>query len=135
MPGQIAAVDRRHILRLQDGQIRCAVPVVQMPAVFRQRLQRGQGRGDPVRGGALADPAEIAGRGNRQQVKPDVGGRGPLGNLTHRAVLKIVGRQVVRGLRHEVFEKPPGHPGRAAQGGGVGGADYQMIQAFLGPPD
>src|SRR6266446_8242199 len=75
MAGEIAAVDRRYVLRLERIAVLRVVPVVEVAAETLEgvhRLERGLETLDSVE---RADPAEIA-RGHRgQQVQSDVRGR------------------------------------------------------------
>ena len=65
VPGQIAAVDRRHIGRFEHTQIARVVPVVEMSTKTRQPGQSGQCFLDALDGVVGSDPAEVAGAGDR----------------------------------------------------------------------
>ena len=106
-------------------QIACVMPVVKMPAMTRHALDRLQRVGQPLQGGALADPTEVMRRDRGQKVKPDVGGRGAAGDGRFRRFLKIVWRQVIFVCRHEGFKIAPGAARDQPQRGGLGlGQDF-----------
>jgi hypothetical protein len=108
MAGEIAAVDRRDVARIERAQIGGGVPVVEMAAVALQPLHRGEGRLEPLHRFGRADPAEIAGGDDREQIQAHVGRRGAPRERRLRILLEIVRRQrMVRG-RHEGLEKAPG---------------------------
>ena len=110
VPGQIAAVDRRNIVRFEHAQVACVVPIVEMPAKAREPGHGGQRFLEALDGVTRSDPAEVAGAGDRQQVHADIGGRSPAGQDRVRGFLEIVRREHVVGRRHRGFEKSPGPP-------------------------
>ena len=81
----------------------------------------------PVDGVGEADPAEIAGRDDGQQVDADIGRRGPRRHDRLRGFLEIVRRQHVVLGRHEGLEIEPGAARHGAQPGLVGGRDDQPV--------
>ncbi len=93
--GEIAAVDRGDILRLQRPEIRRVVPVVEVAAEPLHPAHCPQRRREPVRHVAEADPAEVARRGHRQQIEADIGRRRSPGELGLRRLLIVVGRQEI----------------------------------------
>ena len=132
-PRQVAAVHRRDIGRRQHGQVAGVVPVEEMAAESGHPLHRRDRGVDPRQGVVQPDPAEVMGRHHRHQVKPDVGGRGALGQLRFRVGLPVVGRQVVRLGADKGFEIAPGAAGDAAQLGLVPGRQEQPVLGFQGP--
>ena len=106
--GKIAAVDAGNVARAERRQRPGFVPVVEMAAIGRQLLDRGDGRRKPVGGLHEADPAEVARRNDRQQVDADIGGRGAAGHDRCRGLLEIVRRQHVVLGRDEGLEIQPG---------------------------
>ena len=98
MAGEIAAVDRRDVLRLERLGAPRVVPVVEVAAEALEaphRLERGL---ETLDGVERAEPAEIA-RGHRgQQIQADVRGRRAMRDDRARRLLEVVGRQA-RGLR------------------------------------
>jgi hypothetical protein len=106
--GQVARVDRRYVARFERVQILRVVPVVQVAAEFLHARHRRQRRLDAIERVAQAAPAEVARRDDRQQIEPDVGGRGAVREHPLRIFLVIVGRQVIFVVADERLEKPPG---------------------------
>jgi hypothetical protein len=119
VPGQIAAVDRGYVAGIERPQIPRVVPIEQVPAEAlelahgrERRLQASDRRDGPA-------PAEIAGAHRRQQIKADIGGRGPMRQHRGRVLLEIVRRQHVVRRGHESLEEAPGAPRRQPQDAGV----------------
>ena len=92
-----------------------------MAAKAGHRLHRGQRALQPVQRCGLGAPAHVARHGDRQQIEPDVGGRGAVCDHRHRRFLKVVRRQVVVALGDEGFKIAPGAAGDQAQRGAFGG--------------
>ena len=74
VPGKIAAVHRRDIVRRQHGQSGGVIPVEEMPAMAWQGLHRGQRRLQPVSGFQQSGPAKVPRRHAGQKIQPDIGG-------------------------------------------------------------
>ena len=125
--GQIAAVDGRHIERVQRRQRPGFVPVVEMAAIGLQLLDRGDGGFQPLGRVGEPDPAEIARRQDRQQVDADIGRRGARRHDRRRDLLEIVRRQHVVLRRDEGLEIEPGAASDGAQLGLVGLRDDQPV--------
>jgi hypothetical protein len=70
---EIAAVHRRHVLRLERMTIVRIVPVEEMALMMLEFRHAAKGRLDAIRHVERPNPAEIAGRHCRQQVQSDVG--------------------------------------------------------------
>ena len=115
--GEVAAVDARHVERMQRPQRRGFVPVVEMAAIGLQLLDRGDGGFQPLGGVGKPDPAEIARRQYRQQIDADIGRRCARGDHRGRKLLEIVRRQHVVLGRDEGLEIEPGPPPVGAQPG------------------
>ncbi len=119
MARQIAAVDRRDILRIERAQIARIVPVEEMAPPFghaRHGFERGF---QPLDGLQRTDPAEVAGAGRRQKIQAEIGGRGPVGDHRLGQFLKIVRREHVLQRGDEGLEKAPGLARDQAQRAGV----------------
>ncbi|EDT03388.1 hypothetical protein BamIOP4010DRAFT_3075 [Burkholderia ambifaria IOP40-10] len=113
VPGEIAAVDRRHIPRLEGPQVPRVVPIIEMTAIALHQPHRREGLLQPRHRVQRAKPAELAGADGRQQVQPDIGGRSPVRDNGLRVLLEIVQRQHLIVSRHEGLEITPG-PARVA---------------------
>ncbi len=92
MPGEVAAIDRGNIFRLQRAQVLGAIPVVEMAAMAFEAVHRGESDLQPVDGFGQADPAEISRGCHGQQIEPDIGGRRAMRDDWIRILLEIVGR-------------------------------------------
>ena len=91
--GQVAAVDGRDVARLGAGRAcRCRTSL-EVAAVALQPLQRVERLLEPVGQLAERQVAEVARRQRGEQVEPDVGRRGALGDDPARVLLEVVGRQ------------------------------------------
>src|SRR5206468_9861233 len=116
MPREIAAFDRRDVLRLESVAVLRVVPVVEVAAAALegvQRLERGLETLDDVEG---ADPAEIASGHRRQQIQSDVRGRRAVRNHRARYLLEVVRRQCVVRRTDERREEAPRPPRDQAEG-------------------
>jgi len=109
--GQIAAIDRRHVPRLERLERLRVVPVVEVPPEALE-LAHGCQRGPKaIEDLERADPAEIA-RGHRgEQKDAHVRRRGPVRDDGPRILLEVVRRQEVILARHERLEEPPARAG------------------------
>ena len=105
--GQIAAVHRRDIGRVENPAVSRVVPVVEMPLYPRQRLHRAKGRGDPAGRLTQADPAEIAGCDSGQKIKPHICGRSSVRERRVWLLLKVVRGQMAVFWRDEGLEIVP----------------------------
>ena len=108
MARQVAAVDRRHVGRLEGLQRAGVVPVVEVPMEPREAPDRGERRFQPLDHFQRPDPTEIAGGHGRQQIHPDVRWRGPMGDDRYRILLEVVGWQRVVLWADKGLEEPPG---------------------------
>ena len=70
--GQIAAIDRGHILRVERMEILRIVPVEEMAAMAGHPMHGRERRLQPLGGVQGADPPQIARAGDRHQIKADV---------------------------------------------------------------
>ncbi len=116
VPGEVAAIHRRHILRLEGPQIAGVVPIVEVPVEALEPGHRRERGLQAVDEAARPDPAEVAGGGDRQQIEADVGRRGAVRDDRTRVFLEVVGRQHVIVCRDEGLEKAPRAAGDEAQG-------------------
>ena len=119
--GQVAAVDRGDIGRIERAQIARVVPIVEMAAEAREVAHGGERRLQPLGRLGGSHPTEIAGRRRGEEIQAEIGRRGPVGEDRDRVLLEIVRRQHVVGRRHEGLEEPPGSPRDQPQGLGVDG--------------
>ena len=133
--GQIAAVDRRHVFRRQRAEILGVVPVVEMAAESLQRGHRRDGSLQPLEHVEGSDPAEVPGGDGRQQVEPDVGRRGPMGNHWPRVFLEVIRRQHVVGGRHERLKVAPRPTRDQPQLMAITRPDGQLCRASGRPTD
>ena len=115
MTGQVAAVDRRDVRRVQRAQVLGRVPVVEVPVELRQAAHRCERGLEALDGGDRPGPAEVPRSDGRQQVEADVGRRGTTRDDRPRILLEVVGRQPVMRGRHEGLEVAPGAPRDHAQ--------------------
>src|SRR5205814_4250039 len=110
MTAEISAVDRRHVLRVERTAIARVVPVVKVaPEALEavHRLERGLQSFDRVAG---ADPSEIAGGDDGEEVEADVRrGRAMRDDWTRR-FLEVVRRQRVTVPADERREEAPRPP-------------------------
>ena len=60
--------------------------------------------------GHRTDPPEVVRGEDREQIQPEVGGRGAMGHDRSRLFLKIVGGKRVVFWADEGLEEPPGPP-------------------------
>ena len=105
--GEVSAVDRRYVPRLERPEVARLVPVVEVAPEALEAAHAGQCRFEPLDGFERPEPAEVPRGGRREQIEPDVGGRGTMGHDRLGVFLEIVGRQVVVGGAHECFEEAP----------------------------
>ncbi len=121
--GEIAAVDRRDVVRLERPQVARVVPVVEVAAEARAASSIVASVASSRSTVSMRPgPAEVA-RGHRgQQVEADVGRRGAVGDDRLRVLLEVVGRQHVVGGRHEGLEEAPGAARDQPQRARVGSA-------------
>ncbi len=73
MAGEVPAVDRRDVRRLERAKIARVVPIIEMSAKTPQPSHRRKRCLEPLHGLERADPAEIAGGDGRQQQEPEIG--------------------------------------------------------------
>ena len=115
VPGQIAAIDRGDVARVERAQVGRVVPVVEMPPETRELCHLRKRRLQPVDHLRGADPAEVAGADDGEQIEADIGRRGPMGQDGVRVLLEVVGRQHVICGGDETLEEAPCQPGGLAQ--------------------
>src|SRR6185369_15908742 len=73
VPGQVAAVDRRDVARFERLAGLGVVPVVEVAPEARQAGHGGERLGEPGDAVDSAQPAEIAGGDDGQEIEPQVG--------------------------------------------------------------
>ena len=117
---EVAAVDRRKVRRLERPEIPGVVPVVEVAVQALQAADRRQGRPEALAHLARADPAEVAGGDDREQVHADVGRGRPMRDDGRGVVLDVVRRQGVVQRSDEGLEEAPGATAVESQGLGVG---------------
>ena len=107
MAGEIAAVDRRDVRRLEDVQVVEVVPVVEMPAIASQASHGVDGLLQPRGRIARADEAQFVRAEDGEQVQPDVRRRRAHRHRGHGVVLEVVRRKPVRLRAGEAIEERP----------------------------
>ena len=132
MGSEVAAVHGGDIARQQRLQALGVIPVEEVAVVALHPGQRGRGRFQAHQQILGADPAELPRTGGAEQIKADVGGRGPVGEHLERRRLKVVRGQVVVAFAHAALEKPPGVTRNVLQQFAVCG--LQPCMAERGPP-
>ena len=115
MAGEVAAIDGGDVARTQRLQRAGVVPVVEMPAISRQRLQCAQRGGSARQQRACADVAKVAGGQIGQQGQSDIGRRSAMRDGLRRVFLHIVWRQPVVFGAGEGLEECPGAPRQASE--------------------
>ena len=105
--GKVAAVHGRDVGRLQHREVAQVVPVVEVPAEAAQLFERLEDAGEPLDHLPGRDEAEVARAPDREQLQPDVGGRGSCRHHRHGFLLEVVRRQPVRRFADEAVEKTP----------------------------
>ena len=125
MPGQVAAVDRGDVDRIERPEVGRVVPIAEVAAETLQASHRRQRRLQALDGLERADPTEFAGGGRRQQQKADIGRRRPVSDDGGGILLEIVRRQHVVGRGDERLEEPPGPSRDQPQRAGIGLRDRQ----------
>src|SRR5579862_7991142 len=93
MAGEVATVHGGHILWLERAKIRCAIPVVEVPAEqfhVAQGLKRSL---ETVHGFCRTQPAEVPRTNGGKKVEPDIGWRSSMSDNGFWRFLKIVGRK------------------------------------------
>ena len=107
VPGEVAAVHTRDIVREQRLEGAGVVPIVKVPAVPLQLVHRGQRVIGALDQAAYRKIAEIAGRQIGQQRQSHVGGRCPRSDHRCGDFLKIVRWQPVLCGGHQRLEVVP----------------------------
>ena len=128
MSGQIAAIHRRDVLRVQRAKILRVVPVIEVTAEPLQAAHGREGCLQPVDGLGRPGPSEVAGADRGEEVEAEIGGRGSVGHRRLRVFLKIVRRQHVVRRRHEGLEEAPGAACDQPQSAGVRIRDRQATR-------
>ena len=120
MSSQIAAVDRRDILRVERAESFRIVPIVEMAAISLELRHRRHRRLEPLDRVERARPAEVVRARRREEIEAEIGGRRAAGENRRRLFLEIVRRKhVVRG-GDEGLEIAPGAPRDQPQRAPVG---------------
>jgi len=123
--GEVAAVHRRDVARLEGTQIARVVPVEEMAAKPLQPLHRREGRLEALHRLGGADPAELAGSSRRQEQQTEIGRRCAMRHDGTGRLLEVVRRQHVVRLGDERLEEAPGLACNEAQRRRLGGLDSQ----------
>ena len=108
VPGEIAAVDRGNVPRLQGTKVSRIVPVEQVTAQALHAAHGCERRLQAIDRLARSDPAELTRASDREQIEPDIGRRGSVRDRGRGIVLEIVGRKRIVGGGDESFEEAPG---------------------------
>jgi hypothetical protein len=111
--GEVAAVHRRDVGRLEDAEPLELVPVVEVPAEAAHPLEGAEGALEPRRHLLDRDEPELGGGRDRDQLEADVRRRGPHRDGGRRIFLIVVRRQPVGLLADEVVEEAPVEQGIA----------------------
>ena len=108
VPGKIAAIDRRHIFRVERAQVAGVVPIVEMAAETLHAAHGRQSGLKPFDRFLRSKPSEVAGAGQREEVEAEIGRGCAMRHFRRGILLKIVGRQHVVGAGDEGLEEAPG---------------------------
>ena len=125
--GQVAAVDGRHVHRLQRHQRHRVVPVVEVAVVALHLVHRAEGGGGAREHLAERGETEVPGAQVGQQRHAHVGWRRAVGHDHDRMLLHVVGWQPVVAGADEVLEKPPGLARQRMQEQRVGVAQFGAL--------
>jgi hypothetical protein len=117
--GEIAAVDGRHVPRLERAQRRRLDPVEEVTAMPRQLRERPEDGFDTLADFRQPDPAELVRSDGRHDVHADVGRRRPMRDDAVRIHLQVVRRQEMVFGSREVREVLPRLPCDQPQLGGL----------------
>ena len=123
--GEVAAIHRRDVARLEGTQITRVVPVEEVSPKPLQPLHRREGGFKALHRLGGADPAELAGSGRRKEQQTEIGRRRAMRHDGRRRLLEVVRRQHVVRFGDERLEEAPGLPRNEAQRGRLGGLDPQ----------
>ena len=114
--GEVAAIDRRDIPRVQRRPRRRVVPVQEVTAIAFEPFQRRQGRIEPPQHLGGRQIAKIVRGHGRQHAHADIGRRRASRHAREvLALLKIVGCEPPVGFSDERVEVPPRLARRASQ--------------------
>src|SRR6185437_7306149 len=108
MAGEVAAVYRRDVLRLQRLKRFSVVPIEKMPAEFPQFSERCEGEFYALEKFQRGNVAQVVRRYCGQQQQPYVGRGSPVSGHRRRIFLKIIGREPVIFSAHKSFKEAPG---------------------------
>ena len=98
----------------------CVVPVVEVPPVLLQPVERVECMLEPLQENAQADVTQVMGRQGRDEQQPGIGGRCPVGDPAVGNLLKVIRGEPVIDVADERREKVPGLAGDAPQGATFG---------------
>ncbi len=115
VPGEVAAVDERHVARVQRLQGAGVVPVEEVAAVALEAVEGVERGGGALEQARQRDVAEVVGGEVGEQPQADVGRRGAVGDHLGGELLHVVGRQVVVLVADEGLEEAPGLARQALQ--------------------
>jgi hypothetical protein len=118
--GEVAAVHRRDVARLERPQVLGRIPVVEVTATAFEPLHRAERRFQALDQLQRTDPAEVPRADGRQQVEAEIGRRSPARDHRRGVLLEVVRRQPVVGRRDERVEVAPCAPCDEPQGQRVG---------------
>ena len=107
MSGEVSAVNRRHVRRLEYAQLVQIVPVEEMPVEAPHSLQRSKHFLDAIDHVGARDETEVYRAYRRQKLQPDVSRRCAERENRLRIFLEVVRRQPVRFFGHELLEVHP----------------------------
>ena len=72
MPGHIAAIDGRDVLRIQRMKIPRVIPVIEMASKLFQPVHGAESVFEPFRGRLNSNPTKVAGRERREQIQSHI---------------------------------------------------------------
>ena len=117
MSGEISAVDRGHVFRVERTTVFRVVPVVEVATEVLEPGHRSQRGLESLHGVHEAKPAEITSGHGGQQIQPEIRGRRAVRDDQAGIFLDVVGRQAAVFGTHERREELPrssrDHPERS----------------------
>src|SRR5438477_2486278 len=98
MSGQITAIHRGDVSRIQRTKISRVIPIVEMAAEALEAAHRGERCFQALDSIGRSPPSKVAGADRGEKIEAEIGGRGPVGEYGSWVFLEIIRRQHV--VRH-----------------------------------
>ena len=105
--GEIAAIHRRDVFRLQRAQLVRLIPIVEMATEPLQSFHGCERRLEALQRVERSQPAEITRGDHRYKIQDEICGLRSVSDHRRRSFLKIVRRKHVVIRRDELLEEPP----------------------------